>query len=73
MVGRYAHAKQFRRMRNRLRKMKTWLGLVIRDVRRKMPQPDAALQELPKPKRQQDVALNWPFGDLKPRFARTKV
>ncbi|MBV09669.1 IS5 family transposase [Rubinisphaera sp.] len=46
MVGRYAHAKQFRRMRNRLRKMKTWLGRVIRDVRRKVPQPDAALQEL---------------------------
>ncbi|HCS51224.1 MAG TPA: IS5/IS1182 family transposase, partial [Planctomycetaceae bacterium] len=33
-------------MRNRLRKMKTWLGRVIRDVRRKVPQPDAALQEL---------------------------
>ena len=46
MVGRYAHAKQFKRMRNRLKKLKTWLGRVIRDLRRKVPQPDAALEEL---------------------------
>ena len=26
MVGRYAHAKPFKRMPNRLRKLKTWLG-----------------------------------------------
>jgi len=44
MVGRYAHAKQFKRMRNRLRKLKTWLGRVLRDMRRKVPQPDAALE-----------------------------
>lgn len=42
MAGRYAHARQFKRMRNRLRKLKTWLGRVIRDIRRKVPQPDAA-------------------------------
>jgi IS5 family transposase len=46
MVGRYAHAKQFKRMRNRLKKLKTWLGRVLRDLRRKVPQPDAALKEL---------------------------
>lgn len=46
MAGRYAHAKQFKRMRNRLRKLRTWLGRVIRDVRRKVPHPDAALEEL---------------------------
>ena len=46
MVSRYAHAKQFKRMRRRLKKLKTWLGRVIRDVRRKVPQPDAALEEL---------------------------
>jgi len=46
MVGRYAHAKQFKRMRRKLRKLKTWLGRVIRDVRRKVPTPDVALEQL---------------------------
>lgn len=46
MVGRYAHAKQFKRMRNRLKKLRTWLGRVLRDLRRKIPQPDACLEEL---------------------------
>jgi len=46
MVSRYAHAKQFKRMRRTLKKLKTWLGRVIRDLRRKVPQPDAALEEL---------------------------
>jgi len=46
MVGRYAHAKQFKRMRNRLRKLRTWLGRVLRDLRRKVSQPDTALEEL---------------------------
>lgn len=46
MVSRYAHAKQFKRMRRKLKKLKTWLGRVIRDVRRKVLQPDAALEAL---------------------------
>jgi len=46
IAGRYAHARQFKRMRNRLRKLITWLGRVIRNIRRKVPQPDAALEEL---------------------------
>lgn len=45
-VDRYAHAKQFKRMRRQLKKLRTWLGRVIRDVRRKVPQPDTALAEL---------------------------
>jgi IS5 family transposase len=45
MVGRYAHARQFKRMRRQLKKMRTWLGRVIRDLRRKVPQPDAFLEE----------------------------
>lgn len=45
-VGRYAHAKQFKRMRRGLKKMRTWLGRVIRDVRRKVPAPDAGLWHL---------------------------
>ncbi|MCP4174385.1 MAG: hypothetical protein GY758_26845 [Fuerstiella sp.] len=46
MVGRYAHAKQFRRMRNRLQKLRTWLGRVFRDLRRKVPRPDFSVSEL---------------------------
>ena len=34
-AGRYAHARQFRRMRGQLRKLRGWLGRVIRDVERK--------------------------------------
>jgi IS5 family transposase len=45
-ASRYAHAKQFRRMRRELRRLKTWLGRVIRDVRRKVPEPDVALEDL---------------------------
>lgn len=39
-AGRYAHAKQFKRMRRVLSKMRTWLGRVLRDIRRKVPSPD---------------------------------
>ena len=46
MAGRYAHAKQFKRMRRQLKKLRTSLGRVIRDLRRKLPQPDEALQTL---------------------------
>ena len=46
MVSRYAHAKQFKRMRNRLKKLRTWLGRVLRDLRRKVPQPDIGLSRL---------------------------
>ena len=34
-VGRYAHAKQFKRMRKQLRKLRTYVGRLIRDIRRK--------------------------------------
>lgn len=34
-VSRYAHAKQFKRMRRQLRRLRTWVGRLIRDVRRK--------------------------------------
>ena len=46
MVSRYAHARQFKRMRRQLRKLRTWLGRVIRDLRRQVPQPDEFLEEL---------------------------
>lgn len=34
-AGRYAHAQQWRRMKREVRKLRTWLGRVIRDVQRK--------------------------------------
>jgi len=37
--GRYCHARQYRRARKQLRKLKTYLGRVTRDVERKL-QPD---------------------------------
>jgi len=45
-VSRYAHAKQFKRMRRQLKKLRTLLGRVIRDVHRRVPEPDESLAEL---------------------------
>lgn len=41
---RYAHAKQYRRMRREIKKLRTWLGRVIRDVQRKGGELTEALQ-----------------------------
>jgi len=35
MAGRYAHAKQFKRMRKSIKTLKTYLGRVVRDIGRK--------------------------------------
>lgn len=43
MVGRYTHAHQFKRMRRALKFLRTRLGRVIRDIRRKT-EDDAALK-----------------------------
>jgi IS5 family transposase len=43
-AGRYAHAKQFRRMRGQVKKLRTLLGRVIRDVQRKSGEMSKALQ-----------------------------
>jgi len=45
-ASRYAHAKQFKRMRRELKVLKTRLGRVIRDMRRKAPSPDVELEQL---------------------------
>lgn len=34
-AGRYAHAQQWRRMRREVKRLRTWLGRIIRDVQRK--------------------------------------
>ena len=36
MAGRYAHAKQFNRHRRELRMLRTRLGRIIRDIRRRI-------------------------------------
>jgi IS5 family transposase len=44
--GRYAHAKQIKRAKRCTRKLKTYLGRVIRDIERNCPKPDRALDRL---------------------------
>jgi len=44
--SRYAHARQMKRAKRCTRKLKTYLGRVIRDIERKCPQPDDPLQSL---------------------------
>ncbi len=44
-AGRYAHAKQFKRMRREIRSLRTWLGRVIRDVQRKAVQAGGAMPQ----------------------------
>ena len=46
MQWRYSHARQGRRAAKQIRKLKTYLGRVIRDVERKSPERDDALQTL---------------------------
>ena len=41
-AGGYAHAKQFRRLKRVLKRQRTILGIVMREVRRKMQVPDFA-------------------------------
>jgi transposase, IS5 family len=45
MAGRYAHAKQFKRMNRRIKFLRTRLGRLIRDTRRKIDE-DGALKEV---------------------------
>jgi IS5 family transposase len=45
-VSRYAHAKQFKRMRRPLRKLRTYVGRLIRDIRRKTRDIDDELATL---------------------------
>jgi len=45
-IGRYAHAKQFRRMNRELRRLRTYVGRLIRDIRRKTKNKDAKLETL---------------------------
>lgn len=44
--SRYAHAKQIKRAKKCTKKLKTYLGRVIRDIERKYPKPDHKLDEL---------------------------
>lgn len=45
-VGRYAHARQFKRMQKALRKLKGYTGRVLRDIRRQLDEiPEEPLRE----------------------------
>ena len=45
-AGRYAHAQQFKRMRRELRKMRTYVGRLIRDIQRHAGAIDGSLTTL---------------------------
>lgn len=45
MAGRYAHAKQFRRMRRMNKKLKSRLGRIVRDIERQLPKNNLLLQQ----------------------------
>lgn len=44
-VGRYAHAKQFRRMQRGIQTLRTWLGRVTRELERKLPNLATEVQD----------------------------
>lgn len=44
--GRYAHARQMKRARRETKRLRLYLGRVMRDIRRKCPKPDPALKLL---------------------------
>lgn len=46
MAGRYAHARQYKRMRRQVKKLRTYVGRLIRDIRRKAPHVDCSLSTL---------------------------
>lgn len=46
MQGRYAHARQMKRSKSQIRKLKTYLGRTIRDIKRKCLTPDKQLSNL---------------------------
>ncbi len=46
MAGRYAHARQYKRMRRQLRKLRTYVGRLIRDIKRKAATIDDELAML---------------------------
>ena len=51
MAGRYAHAKQFNRHHRELRLLRTRLGRIIRDIRRKIADQTEV-----------EVAFEWPLS-----------
>jgi len=44
--GRYSHAQQMKRARKETKKLRTYLGRVLRDIQRKRTEPDERLDEL---------------------------
>ena len=57
MNGRYGHARQMRRAQREQKRLRTFLGRVIRDIERKMvSQPTQAGQEQPRLKRLLEIA-----------------
>jgi IS5 family transposase len=47
MYGRYAHARQYKQARKQLRKVKTYLGTIRRDIERKLQPEFTTLAKTP--------------------------
>jgi Transposase domain (DUF772) len=65
-ASRYARAKRFQRMRRELRRLRTWLGRVLQDIRRQQPAPDQPLDSLltlcePLAHHAVDLLHTWPI------------
>ena len=68
-VGRYAHARQFKRMRKALRQLKGYTGRVLRDLRRHLQDiPDGPLHG----RVLEALWLVWPPARSRRRRARTR-
>jgi transposase, IS5 family len=70
MAGRYAHANQFKRHQRQLRLLRSRLGRIIRDIRRKIegrPELEATF-EAPLTRAAQIVALAAAYQVCRPRF-----
>ena len=58
-AGRYAHARQFKRMRREIRRLKTFMRRMLKDIERKAGTKDSELGEL--------LGLCWRLHDQQPR------
>jgi IS5 family transposase len=70
MMGRYTHARQFKRARRKFKFLRTRLGRIIRDVRRKI-EGDAARQDRFGPLL--DLALRVRHRSSSPRIFENRV
>src|ERR1700681_4309318 len=70
MIGRYTHAHQFKRARRELKFLRTRLGRVIRDIRRKIADNETLRSALPTSSPWRCECASRITGSATPRFMR---